>query len=213
VADWEAQGLLTTSRVEALSDGVFAIAMTLLVLTLDVPVLPSHAGSAELSSALSALLPHVWSFLLSFVLLGSFWVVHHRQYQHIRHATEASIWINLIALLFVVILPFSTDLQGEYGNLALANIVFETNLLLIGLSYLAQWWYATKVANLVDPELDPETIRLGLLRNLVVPAVSLVAILLALVTPSGSTLVYLLIFPIMRVLLRRKKPAHGRPTA
>ena len=128
------QKLLTTTRVEALSDGVFAIAMTLLVLSFDVPVLPSNAGSAELVPALSALLPHVWAFLLSFVLLGSFWAVHHRQYHRIRHADDVSIWINLGSLLFVVLLPFSTDLEGEYGNLAPANIIFEANLLLIGLS-------------------------------------------------------------------------------
>lgn len=194
-----AANILTTGRLLALSDGVYAIAMTLLVLSIDIPDLPRDATASDLSAALIDLLPKFYAFVLSFLLLGAFWMVHHRQFHRIRYVTGPLLWINILALLFVALLPLSTDLVGEYGHQTLASVVFDVNLLCIGVLHLAQWWYAAQVAGVVEPPMSKATLRASLLLNLVIPLVSLIAIGLAFVSPRHSNWVYLATLPLVSI--------------
>lgn len=184
---------LTTKRVESLTDGVFAIAMTLLVLNLRVPVISEDIAKQTLPGALLSLRPHFFAYGLSFFLLAVFWIIHHRQFHTIKRADQGLLWINIVALIFIVLLPFSTSLIGEYENVQLAAIFFEGNLLAAGLAFYFNYWYATANHRLVDPDLDERAIVIGRRRNLVIPVVSLVAIGLSFVSPQYSTLAYALI--------------------
>jgi TMEM175 potassium channel family protein len=98
-------------RVNAFSDAVFAVAITLLILTIDVPQL-SDAG--QLGSALRALWPKFEGFLLSFVVIGAFWIAHHLIFGLIERSKPLLLWINLLLLMCIVALPFSTDLMSQY---------------------------------------------------------------------------------------------------
>ncbi|MGH7853350.1 MAG: TMEM175 family protein, partial [Candidatus Binatia bacterium] len=95
------------TRIEALSDGIFAIVMTLLILELHVPNLPPAAPNVEVTPALIALWPKFVSYLVAFVSLGVFWVGHHMMYHAIRRADRTLLWLNIVFFMFVSLLPFS----------------------------------------------------------------------------------------------------------
>jgi uncharacterized membrane protein len=176
-------GGLTKGRVEALTDGIFAFAMTLLVTTLDFP-------KADLAVPFTLHLPDFTNYAIAFVVLAGFWVAHHHLFHHVRFIDRTLLWMNVLSLLFVALVPFSTDIAGDYTNLPVTSIFFEANLLVIGLSLFFIWRYATAGRRLVDPDLGERTVRLEARRCLVIPAVSAVGILIALLGSDWSTLVY-----------------------
>ena len=149
-------------RLAALSDGIFAVAMTLLVLDLRVPVLeaihttqPIWAGGAleseqGLADALVQLAPRLLAYLLSFLTLGIFWLGQQTQLQYFAHSNRRLAWIHLAFLLAVTLLPFSTGLLAEYITYRLALLVYWANLLLLGLMLLASWRYAQRAGLLKE---------------------------------------------------------------
>ena len=138
------------NRIEALTDGVFAVAMTLLVLDIKVPELQQALASTQLPHELLALWPKLLSYSISFVILGVYWVGHHLQLAFIRTADRLLLWINMLFLLFVVLVPFSTALLSEYTNQRVAIAVYGANLIAIGLVLALHWWYATNQRRHVD---------------------------------------------------------------
>jgi uncharacterized membrane protein len=189
----------STKRIETLVDGIFAIAMTLLVLSLDVPQLISPVADATLQSVLIGLEPKLFSYALSFVLLAIFWRVNHGQFYHIKRLNNTLLWITVIWLLFVALVPFSTSLTGEYGSLTSANAFFALNMFVIGSLSALTWYYVTE-NDLVDDKLSLEQIIHLRKINLVLPAVSLLALGLAFVIPSWSSIAYLLIPILLRII-------------
>ena len=174
---------LTKGRLEALTDGIFAFAMTLLVTTLDFP-------KADLAVPFTLHLPDFTNYAIAFVVLAGFWMAHHMLFHYIRSIDRTLLWMNVVSLLFVALVPFSTDIAGDYTSLPLTSIFFEVNLLIIGLSLFSIWRYATTERRLVDPALGDETVALEGRRCLVIPAVSAIGILVALLGSDWSTLVY-----------------------
>jgi uncharacterized membrane protein len=128
------QGELRLTRIEAFSDGVFAIIVTLLVLELKVPALKDHASTAELGQQLVELLPKFLSWLISFIIVCKFWLNHHHVLGLARHADYGLVWVNSIFLMGQAFIPFPTALMGEYPTNRLAvsafGCVFAVNTLL-----------------------------------------------------------------------------------
>lgn len=184
---------LTTKRIETLVDGVFAIAMTLLVVNLHIPTVPQKLASEEIPAAILKLGPSFVSYFMSFFLLAIFWMVHHRQFRSIKRANDTLLWINIIFLMFVALIPFTTYLNGRYGDELLPVILFESNMLIIGLIFYIQWVYVSTNHRLIDEEIDTEQIVAGRRKNLMIPAVSIVAIAFAFISPGWSTTVYIAI--------------------
>ncbi|WP_051710760.1 TMEM175 family protein [Andreprevotia chitinilytica] len=155
------RGELRLNRIEAFSDGVFAIIVTLLVLELKVPEL-HHADSArELASQLIALFPKFLSWLISFVIVCKFWLNHHHVLGLARHADYAMVWINAIFLMFQSFIPFPTALMGEYAVNPLAVSLFGVVMAFNTILFMALHRYILR--NLLKPELigqeDPHIIR------------------------------------------------------
>jgi uncharacterized membrane protein len=146
---------MSVHRVEALSDGVFAIAMTVLVLGIRVP---EGGGSAGLTAQLSALWPKFASYAMSFIMLGVLWIGHHFQFQYIRRTDRALLWLNLLFLLTVTFLPFSTAVLGNYYSTRGAVVLYGSTVALAGGCLLAHWMYATRKRHLVAADLDPSVI-------------------------------------------------------
>lgn len=181
---------LTTRRLEALSDGIFAIAMTLLVLNLDIPPMSDAEAVTKLPGQLLELWPHFFALTLSFFLLSIFWIMHHRQFRAIKRVDETLLWLNAATMLFIIMIPFSTSLHGEYEATQTAALFFEGNLFLAGIASFATYWYATFNHRLIDQSLDPQQIKKGLIRTAAIPVASLLAIGISFITPQYSTLTY-----------------------
>lgn len=202
----ENENRFATQRLETLIDGIFAIAMTLLVFNIKLPERTEIAGGAELAAALVALAPHFSAFVQSFLLLALFWFVSHRQMRAIRHADARFLWINLCWLMAVALVPFSTSLNGEFGRYWEGAAFFHGNLLLVGLLSYAIWHYADRRA-LIHESLTAAAIRGGKRRGLLFPLAALLALAVAPWGPGWSNLCYLLI-PAAAPLLGRRDRAR-----
>ena len=189
---------MSTRRMEALTDGVFAIAMTLLVLDFKVPTIPEGLSVDALPKLILDLWPNFFNYVQSFMLLAIFWIVHHLQFHYIKFIDRGLLWLNILGLMFIVLIPFSTSLIAEYGDVQIGALIFECNLLAIGCLFYMQWWYVTRKRYLLDRDLSEQKIILIRKRNLVVPIVSLVAIGLSFVSPEWSEVPYFAIPFILR---------------
>ena len=144
------------NRVEALSDGVFAIVMTLLVLELSIPVITGSSVNAELLRKLLELWPKLLVYILSFVILGMVWVHHRFMFHYIERSDGKLAWMNIILLMFVALIPFAASLLGEYANAQVAVAVYGINALLTIIMSLVIWIHITRKHELADRAIDAE---------------------------------------------------------
>lgn len=142
-------------RVGSLADGVFAIAMTLLVLDVKVPEVAEPITGAGMVDALFAILPSVAGYVVSFIILGMVWIGHHNQFHFIRRVDRALLWINVLYLLCVAFVPFATAFLTRYLLQPAGLLIYGGTLLLGGLSHFASWSYAVN-HGLVTEEVTPE---------------------------------------------------------
>jgi uncharacterized membrane protein len=155
------QGRLPLGRIEAFSDGIFAVAATLLVLDLKDLSLPSNPGTADVWHALIAQLPKFFSWLISFIIVCKFWLNHHHLLRLARHADYGMIWLNSIFLMFQSLVPFPTSLMGEYPQNPLAVGLFGIIMAFNTLLFMLLYSYILR--NLMNPQMagaeDPHLIR------------------------------------------------------
>lgn len=166
-------GVRGNERICAFSDGVFAIAITLLVLELHVPTALPPAG---LIGLLPELLPRFAGHVVTFAVLGVYWVGHHNMFMHIERHDRILLWLNILFLLFMASMPFLAGLIVEWGNDRAAVVAYAGTLALAGLVLDAIWAYATHRRRLVDQNLDPDLIAVVHRRVLLAPAIYVLAI-------------------------------------
>ena len=142
-----------TSRIEALSDGVFAVALTLLVLDIKAPAAEIVHSNAELCAAFQPLLPRLLIYFLSFMTLGIFWMGHTTQFHYIAKGDRNLHWISLLFLSIICLLPFTTSFLSEFIHFRFAIFLYWLNILLCGLVLLFHWHYALR-KGLVDAPAD-----------------------------------------------------------
>ena len=149
---------LNTQRIEAFSDGVFAIAITLLILEIKVPHLNGLGDGKSLAQALADLWPSYFAYLLSFVMIGIYWANHHYIFKLYQKTDHAFNLLNVFFLMCISFLPFPTAVLGEYVNDAqerhTAIRFYAFGLLLPALSWLLMWLYASRNYRLIDKRLD-----------------------------------------------------------
>jgi len=138
-------------RLGALSDGVFAVAVTLIVLEIHVPVLATdHPSNTDLWNALLPLWPRFLTYLLSFMTLGIFWNGQQTQLQYMARADRHLAWIHIAFLAAVALMPFSTSLLADYISVPLALVLYWLNIVIIGAILYAGWSYARRVGLTAD---------------------------------------------------------------
>ncbi|BBL73472.1 TMEM175 family protein [Methylomagnum ishizawai] len=179
-------------RLQSLSDGVFAIVMTLLVLEIIADEVTGAASAAELHKALLELWPKVLSYAISFAVAAVFWVHQHADLHHLTHTDNRFLWINIFFLFWISLLPFSAAMLGEHHQYAVASIIYGCNMILASLTLHASWLYAVRNHRLVKPDLGPEVIRQANRRLLVGPPFYALGIAIAFHSPHASYLVYVL---------------------
>ncbi len=146
---------LTKARMESLSDGVFAIAMTLLAFQLANPVLAAAKSEEELIFALGRLWPVFISYLISFMALGLYWISHHALAAFIGGMDTRQLWLNLTFLFCISLIPFSAGMLGEKFGLRPPVIIYGANLSAASLIMFLSWRSAWDVRNLIRPGFDP----------------------------------------------------------
>ncbi len=191
------------NRLEAFSDGVFAIAITLLVLQFEVP--PLDVPGAELDDELGKQFPVFLSFALSFWVIGRYWIAHHSTFAYIRRYDGTFLFLNLVLLFGIVFLPYPTEVLGEHGDEEMAVVFYASTIAAVSIASSAIWWYATRRHRLVDPDLEPAFIRSVQLRAASGAAVFLVSIPLAFWSVYASYAAWAVFFPLVRIGIRRRE--------
>jgi uncharacterized membrane protein len=176
-------------RVVAFSDGVFAIAITLLVLSIDVPDVPQR----KLGDALEDLLPYVFTYFLSFLVVGLYWLAHHRMFRALERVDRNLLWLNLALLSLVAFLPVPTELLGRYGDTTLATVVYSGTLALAGGTMVLLWRYTNTRG--LSPKNSPELVTLGAWRSAIPPIVFAVSIPIAFLDPVLAKVAWIAIWP------------------
>ena len=163
------------NRIEALSDGVFAIAMTLLVLELKVPVDDAIKTENDLWHAFTHLRVELLAYFLSFMTLGIFWVGQSVQLQHIGKSDRNLVWINIFFLMIVSMLPFTTAFLSTHIGFKMAIALYWLNIFLLGLIVYINWNYAMRHQYVESPEVPVEVLNKAVRRRIIM-AQSLYAI-------------------------------------
>jgi uncharacterized membrane protein len=145
----------SAERLAALSDGVFAVAMTLLVLDLHAPAAESIHSERDLWLALGALAPRLIPYVMSFITLGIFWVGQQTQLNHLARSDRGLAWIHLSFLFAVSVLPFSTTLLAQFLVYRLALLLYWANIVLLGATLYLSWVCAAN-SGLLKPDLSPQ---------------------------------------------------------
>ena len=202
MSDSAADDHMPKGRIETLADGVFAIAMTLLAFNLQPPTL-SIGDNGSLQAALLAMAPHFKTYVLSFLVIGIYWISHHFQFHYVRHADRTLLWINIFFLMAVATLPFSTAVLGRYEHYQSAIVLYSVNLLLVGLVNAIHWAYVTHERRLVAPDLSAEVVRITMARILLAPFVAILCIGISYIDVAGAVNFYYSIL-ILYVLLARR---------
>jgi uncharacterized membrane protein len=133
-----------TGRIIAISDGVFGVALTLLVLEIRVPVMENIHSDTDLMQLFWTLKEKFLVYLLAFMTTGIFWLGHSSQYKHIGNSDRNLNWINLIFLLFVTMLPFTTAFLGDYTKFKFPIFIYWINIFMLGAMLYINWIYAVK---------------------------------------------------------------------
>lgn len=192
--------IITTRRIEAFSDGVFAIAITLLVLGIAVPDSPaSQLQPGQLYRHLLDLWPKIASYIISFGIVGIFWFGHHVMFHYIRRADRLLVWLNTLFLMTIAFFPFPAGLIGTYTRQPEAIIVYGGSLVLMGLALYGIWAYASTGHRLIDPQLDPKFIALAKWYMLGGSLVYVAAIFISFVQPYLSLGIFLIV-PLLYLL-------------
>ncbi len=170
-----ARGSLTLERMKGLSDGVISIVLTLLVLGISVP--QGHDFSRD--GLLSFLLKCEYEmtvYAVSFVLIGGYWISHNVMFHYFRFATRGLMWLNLLFLFLLTMLPFTTQLIGNYRHEPLVIVIYGASNFACGCSLVLMWWGANRIAPVVWPRVDERIVRSMRNRILLGPILCLLAI-------------------------------------
>ena len=206
-------------RLILFSDAVFAIAITLLVIEIKVPEVHGEVSNKVLLHELKHLIPKFFGFLISFMLIGLYWTIHHRMFGFVTNFTKKLIVLNLIFLFFIALMPFSTGFYSEYAGpelfrkqLTVPLTFYVLNFFAAGLIIFFIWQHIANPKNgIADPPIDPLVVKLAKARSMVVPVIFLlmlpvayfVNVLLAVYIPM---LIPLTLRIVARVIKKRHKP-------
>jgi uncharacterized membrane protein len=195
---------LEFERVAFFSDAVFAIAMTLLVVGIGIP----HVTSGDFRHTLSNKGAEIFSFFLSFVVIGFYWLAHHRFFSQLRAVERRFMELNLLYLAAIAFMPFPTALVGSYGDDPIVVVIYAATLgvasLLDGLMFAR-----AHVAGLMRVKLRADVFRYALLASTAPVVVFAIAIPVAYVDTGWALATFVLIFPIELVIDRLAKPADA----
>jgi uncharacterized membrane protein len=143
------------ARVEILADGIFAVAMTILVLDIRSPPLPGDISAAQYLRSVFALWPKLIVFVASFIALGRLWQLHRNIFHFLERSDQQLLFWNLLSLMFLCLLPFTTSLAGEHPYFSLSAAMYAGNVLMLNLVYRGMWHHASYQDQVLRSDIDP----------------------------------------------------------
>jgi uncharacterized membrane protein len=186
------RGLPGPARLEAFSDGVLAIAITLLVLEIKVPHLVAPDDALEALAALAALTPKFLGYLLSFFFIAVFWVNHHRFFRLIERVDGRLLWLNILLLLALSFIPFPTAMIGEYPGNPTCLALFAVVLMLAGIAFNLMWRQA-RARQLFHAGVAPALVDSAAVRGLIGPVAYGLAAIIAYLLPAAAWAIFILV--------------------
>jgi uncharacterized membrane protein len=193
------------NRVLAFSDGVFAIAMTLLVVSIVVPKLTDGSDVGELADALNDLTSNIVSFFISFAVIGRYWVAHHEFFGLLGRIDPTAIGLNLVYLAFIAFLPFPTALLGNYFENPLSVVIYAVTVSIISGMEVVAFRHAYR-AGLLQKAIRPEVYRWGVLNSLSPLGFFILSMPVAFISTTAAALSWFLVVP-WAAFIQRWKPA------
>jgi uncharacterized membrane protein len=182
---------MNKGRAESFSDGVFAFAITLLVLGIQIPDLKTGSNQ-ELREALIRSLPQLVPYVTSFATIGIIWLNHHSMFQGVERVEHTTLTLNLLLLLVVAFIPYPTAVLGRYGALPTSAFLYGAVLTILGVTYSSLWWHIFR-RGLSMSASDKGDTRRKIQRHVMGPVLYSIATLVALRCPRVSVLIYFLL--------------------
>ena len=196
---------IKVEHVISFSDAVFAFAITLMALSIDLQDLPSNLTQTELLDKLYDLFPQFESYVISFAIIAIFWVSYHQVFNHIKGSHITMVYLNLLFLLLVTLLSLSTSLVINYGTYQIPYVIYCFIVIMTSTLLATIWWHATRNKRLVDKNLHPFFIK-GVLVNLMsIPIVFTISIIISFVNLEIAQYFCLIIAPLNITIRRRYK--------
>ncbi len=141
---------MSKNRLEALSDGIFSVVLTILILELNPPSVLAHSSFGQYARLMAPLIPKVLSFILTFMLISVLWVSHHYFFNHIDRITLGLVWWNMLFLLWLCFMPFPTAMLGDHPTDQIPVLLYGANQLLEALTYFGMRAYASNNKLFID---------------------------------------------------------------
>jgi uncharacterized membrane protein len=193
--------------VISFSDALFAFSITFMALSIQLPNFPGNIVESELTRRLSQMLiPSIIHYIISFLVVGTYWISYHRIFEHIRHVNITLIWLNLLFLLFISLVAYFTGLLTIYGTYRIAVITFASIMAATGFMLCIMWWYATRNRHLVDKDIHPDIVEYFLLRSLASPVIFLISIGISFINIQSATFFWTLILPVGIIIYMKHIP-------
>jgi uncharacterized membrane protein len=200
-------GPLGTGRVEAFSDGVLAVVITLLVLDVKLP--SGLATDAALCAALVHITPVLGAWVVSFAFVLVFWVNHHYFFASLKKIDRGLLWLNGVFLLTITLIPFPTGLVGQYPGFTAPLALLSVAMMLASLAFALMRLYATFHSELLRDRIGDRQTRLAMTQSGIAPVLYALAVALAFVWPLGAIIIQVLVLAIFFV----RSPAQHTPIA
>lgn len=179
----EVGSLISQDRVLGFSDAVFAFAATLLVLKIDLPQIVKEQISTQFFTAFTTLWPQYAANIISFLVIGYYWLNHHAIFSMVKRYNGPLVWLNLVFLIFLSFLPFPVDLYGDFFMTPIVVVFYSASLAVVGYFLALLWIYASHQHHLVSKELSSKDISYYTARMLLAPIVFTLAIPLVFIHP------------------------------
>jgi len=197
--------LIKVEHVISFSDAVFAFAITLMALSIDIPDLPSNLTQAELLDKLYDLFPQFESYIISFAVISIFWVSYHQVFNHIKGSHIVMVYLNLLFLLLITLLSLSTSLVINYGDYHIPYVIYSFIVILTSSLLTLIWWHATKDKLLIDKNLHPLYIKGVMLTLVSIPLVFTVSIFISFINLDIAEIFWLVMVPINITIKQKYK--------
>ncbi len=205
---------ISTSRIEAFSDGVFAIVITLLAFQFKVPKFTTEATIQQNFHELLKQSPHFIGFVFSFLFVAVFWINHHQLYHTIKEADRKLLWYNIHLLFWIILIPFPTAMVGDHPDIPAATMSLAFVLMMASLAAYIVRRYSYFRASLVHENLSIDSIKDGLTKNVLAIVLNFAAILIAPYSVKVCYIIFIIVLALFIIpqKLERKSKSTNKNT-